>query len=147
MKRRTWLFSRPGLPGLLVFVSVFFASCSSVPKGTDWKGQKAYGSLMAQRGFWREALFRFEKAAALKPDDPELQNNIAVAAESLGETARALAAYKRAIELAPEDQKIKRNYARFAEYYTSAQRTSSAGLGSSSPGSPATPTPTPTPSR
>lgn len=77
---------------------------------------------MAKRGFWREALFRFEKAVQLKPDDAELQNNLAVAYEAVGEAARALAAYRKALELAPEDQRIKRNYARFAEYYTGAQR-------------------------
>jgi Flp pilus assembly protein TadD len=79
---------------------------------------------MAQQGFWREALFRFERAAKLAPEDPELQNNLAVAFEAVGETARALAAYKRALELRPDDVKIKRNYARFAEYYTSLQRAS-----------------------
>ncbi len=77
---------------------------------------------MARNGFWREALFRFEKAAAERPDDAEIQNNLAVAFEAVGETARALTAYRRAIELAPADAKIKRNYARFAEYYTAVQR-------------------------
>lgn len=77
---------------------------------------------MAKKGHWREALFRFEKAAAMKPDDAEIQNNLAVAYEAVGEAARALAVYRRALELAPDDAKIKRNYARFAEYYTGAQR-------------------------
>lgn len=86
--------------------------------------QKAYGAKMAQKGFWREALFRFERAAKLAPDDPEVLNNLAVALEAVGETARALASYKRALELRPDDSKIKRNYARFAEYYTSLQRAS-----------------------
>jgi Flp pilus assembly protein TadD len=79
---------------------------------------------MAERGFWREALFRFERASKLAPDDPEILNNLAVASEAVGETAKALAAYKRALELRPDDAKIKRNYARFAEYYTSMQRAS-----------------------
>jgi len=86
--------------------------------------QKAYGAKMAQGGFWREALFRFDRAARLAPDDPEILNNLAVACEATGETARALAAYKRALELKPDDDRIKRNYARFAEYYTSLQRAS-----------------------
>jgi Flp pilus assembly protein TadD len=82
----------------------------------------AYGARMARQGYWHEALFRFEKAAEARPDDPQVQNDLAVAYESVGDTAKALAAYKRALELAPNDQKIKRNYARFAEYYTSVQR-------------------------
>ena len=91
----------------------------------SWKAQNAYGSEMARKGFWHEALFRYEKAAAEKPNDAQLQNNLAVAYESVGDTTHALAAYKRALELAPQDPKIKRNYARFAEYYTSVQRASS----------------------
>ena len=77
---------------------------------------------MARKGFWREARFRFELAAIAHPDDAEIQNDLAVSYESLGETARALTAYKRALELAPNESHIKRNYARFAEYYTSVQR-------------------------
>jgi len=97
------------------------AAASAAKSASD---QKAYGALMARKGFWREALFRFEGAAKLAPDDPEVLNNLAVALEAVGETARALASYKRALELRPDDSKIKRNYARFAEYYTSLQRAS-----------------------
>jgi Flp pilus assembly protein TadD len=106
---------------------------------------------MARKGFWREALFRYEKAAALKPDDAQIQNNLAVAYESIGDSARALASYKRALTLAPQDTKIKRNYARFAEYYTSVQRASSLPAPSSSdpaatPIAPPPPAPPPAPS-
>lgn len=97
------------------------SGCSSA-SDDGWKAQKAYGASMAKRGFWREALFRFQRAAEKKPDDAETHNDLAVAYEAVGETAKALAAYKRALELAPNDSKIKRNYARFAEYYTAAQR-------------------------
>jgi len=97
---------------------------------------------MARKGFWHEALFRYEKAVREKPDDAQLQNNLAVAYESVGETSRALAAYKRALELAPQDPKIKRNYARFAEYYTSVQRASSLPAPS---GSAVRPSPSPAP--
>ena len=106
----------------LLGVSVSLSSCSSVPNTGDWKGQKKFGAQMARKGFWREARFRFELAAAAHPDDAEIQNDLAVSYESLGETARALTAYKRALELAPNESHIKRNYARFAEYYTSVQR-------------------------
>ena len=118
---------------LLVAVAAAGApACSSSKDSGAWKEQNAYGSQMARRGFWREALFRYEKAAAQHPDSAEIQNNLGVAYESVGETSRALAAYKRALELSPQDQKIKRNYARFAEYYTSVQRASSLPAPSSS---------------
>jgi Flp pilus assembly protein TadD len=128
-------------------VAAFVASagaCSSGRTDVTWKAENTYGTRMAKKGFWREALFRYEKAAALKPGDAQIQNNLAVAYESTGDTARALSAYKRALELAPQDAKIKRNYARFAEYYTSVQRTSSLPAPSSSAPTPA-PTPSPSP--
>jgi tetratricopeptide (TPR) repeat protein len=114
-------------------------ACSSGKSDERWKAENTYGTEMAKKGFWREALFRYEKAAAQRPADAQVQNNLAVAYESTGDTARALAAYKRALELAPQDPKIKRNYARFAEYYTSVQRSSSL------PG-PSAPEPAPAPS-
>ena len=119
-------------------------SCSSgQTNDVSWKAQNAYGSEMARKGFWHEALFRYEKAAAEKPNDAQIQNNLAVAYESVGDTTRALAAYKRALELAPQDPKIKRNYARFAEYYTSVQRASSLPAPSSSVPAPAPAGPVP----
>jgi len=129
---------------LVAVASAATFACSSSKDRDSWKEQNAYGSLMARKGFWREALFRYEKAAAQHPDSAEIQNNLGVAYESVGETSRALAAYKRALELAPQDQKIKRNYARFAEYYTSVQRASSLPAPSSSgPGVRPSPSPPP----
>src|ERR1039458_1080750 len=129
---------------LLVAVAAGAPACSSSRDGGAWKEQNSYGSQMARKGFWREALFRYEKAAAQHPESAEIQNNLGVAYESVGETSYALAAYKRALELAPQDAKIKRNYARFAEYYTSVQRASSLPAPSSS--SPAVrPSPPPPP--
>ena len=111
--------------GLVLALVATLSACASTPEdAANAADQKAYGAKMAERGFWREALFRFERAAKLAPDDPEILNNLAVASEAVGETAKALAAYKRALELRPDDAKIKRNYARFAEYYTSMQRAS-----------------------
>jgi Flp pilus assembly protein TadD len=109
--------------GLVLALVATLSACASTPEdAANAADQKSYGAKMAERGFWREALFRFERAAKLAPDDPEILNNLAVASEAVGETAKALAAYKRALELRPDDAKIKRNYARFAEYYTSMQR-------------------------
>jgi Flp pilus assembly protein TadD len=145
---------------LLVAVAAAGVVACASPQSRDaaaWRAQNSYGSEMARKGFWREALFRYEKAAAMRPDSPEVQNNLGVAYESIGETSRALAAYKKALELAPQDSKIKRNYARFAEYYTSVQRASSLPAPSASaptatssvpartPAAPPVSTPTPAP--
>jgi Flp pilus assembly protein TadD len=121
----------------LVSALVSSLGCASNPMDTSVAAEKAYGAEMAKKGFWREALFRFQKALKQAPNDAEIQSNLAVAYEAVGETAKALAAYRRALELAPEETHIRRNYARFAEYYTAAQR---AGTGPD-----ATPPPRPTP--
>jgi hypothetical protein len=124
---------RPIPPRLTVVVTLLaIAGCSAAPRGIDWRSQRKYGAYMASRGFWREALFRFQKAVDQKPDDARTQNDLAVAYESIGETTHALEAYKKALALAPGDAHIKRNYARFAEYYTSVQRAS--GLLAAAPG-------------
>lgn len=110
---------------LLLALPLCLAGCASTTQdASEAADQKRYGARMAQQGFWREALFRFERASKLAPEDPEILNNLAVASEAVAETAKALAAYKRALELRPDDARIKRNYARFAEYYTSLQRAS-----------------------
>ncbi len=119
---------------LLAIAFCVAAACGSAPRDNDAGDQKAWGTKMAREGFWREALFRYQRAAALRPNDPEILSNLAVAFEATGEPARALGIYRRALELAPEDQKIKRNYARFAEYYTSAQRApAAAATGATAP--------------
>ena len=124
-------------PVALAAVLLASLGCASNPTDTSVAAEKAYGAEMARKGFWREALFRFQKAQKQAPNDAEIESNLAVAYEAVGETAKALAAYRRALELAPEETHIRRNYARFAEYYTAAQR---AGTGPD-----ASPAPRPTP--
>ena len=139
---------RPIPPRLTVVVTLLaIAGCSAAPRGIDWRSQRKYGAYMASRGFWREALFRFQKAVDQKPDDARTQNDLAVAYESIGETAHALEAYKKALALSPGDANIKRNYARFAEYYTSVQRASGllAAAPGPTPGAAAAPVPSATP--
>ncbi len=128
--------SRLLLAALASVLGVTFG-CASSPVDTSATAEKTYGAKMAKQGYWHEALFRFRKAIALAPNDAEIQNDLAVAYEAVGETANALAAYRRALELAPEETHIRRNYARFAEYYTASQR---AGSGVAPP-----PPPRPTP--
>ena len=77
------------------------------------------GVRAAQRNYWQEALFRFEKARALEPGDPQVLNNLAVALEALGRYDEALATYKQALQSGSKPSALRRNYARFAEFYTS----------------------------
>ena len=77
------------------------------------------GVKAAQRGYWQEALFRFERAHNVDPKNAAILNNLAVAFEALGRYAEALATYKQALQDTPKSSAIRKNYARFAEFYTS----------------------------
>ncbi|MCL4817551.1 MAG: tetratricopeptide repeat protein [Vicinamibacteria bacterium] len=75
----------------------------------------AFGIEVAQKGLWREARLRFEKAAAREPGNASAQNNLAIALEQSGEFERARAAYEKALELKPGDVYIQQNYDLFRE--------------------------------
>jgi len=101
-------------------LAVVSAACAS---GTNpraqARGEMEFGVQAAQRNYWQEALFRFERARNLDPTNEKILNNVAVALEALGRYDEALAAYKKALQETPKDRIIRRNYARFAEFYTS----------------------------
>lgn len=83
------------------------------------ENQLSFGTEMASRGLWSEALFRFRQAEEQRPNDPRILNNIAVSLEALGLYDEALEAYRQAVEAAPSLEHAKRNYARFVEFYQS----------------------------
>jgi type IV pilus assembly protein PilF len=103
--------------------------CSSYSNTRKPSTQIRFGAHVAKRGYWREAMFRFEQAIRENPNDPRAHNDLAVAYEATGEFARALEEYKKALQLAPGNSYIQRNYARFAEFYTSYTRTVGKALG------------------
>ncbi len=74
-----------------------------------------FGIEVAKRGLWGEALFRFEKAAALEPENAQALNNLAVALEQQGEFDKARDAYEKALSLKPGDIYIQQNYDLFRE--------------------------------
>ncbi len=53
-----------------------------------------WGYKAARRGYWQEALLRFEHANQLTPDRPRILNNIAVAQEANGLFEQALLTYQ-----------------------------------------------------
>ncbi len=108
---------------LVAGVVVLLAGCaSSGSERTRALEEMAVGVEAGQRGYWREALFRFERAQRLSPEDPEVLNNVAVALEAVGRYDDALTTYKKALVVAPKNQTLRRNYARFAEFFTSFAR-------------------------
>jgi tetratricopeptide (TPR) repeat protein len=85
--------------------------------GPDAKDEMQLGVKAARRGYWQEALTRFERASQKRPDDPEILNNVAVALEAVGRYDEAMATYQRAISLDPGDRNLQRNLLLFNEFY------------------------------
>lgn len=81
----------------------------------DAKTQVEFGISVAQRGLWREAIYRWERAADLDPTYAAAFNNLAVAYEHEGMLEKARKAYERAIELEPNNALIRQNYELFKE--------------------------------
>jgi Tfp pilus assembly protein PilF len=81
----------------------------------DAKKQVEFGISVAQRGLWREAIYRWERAVQIDPTYAEAHNNLAIAYEHEGELDKARGAYEKALELQPNNTFIKQNYELFRE--------------------------------
>jgi len=82
---------------------------------TDAKSQVQFGIDVAQRGLWREAIYRWERATQIDPNYAEAYNDLAVAYEHEGQLDKARKAYEKALELAPNNAQIRQNYELFKE--------------------------------
>jgi Flp pilus assembly protein TadD len=82
---------------------------------SDAKKQVEFGISVAQRGLWREAIYRWERATKIDPSYAAAYNNLAVAYEHEGEFDKARTAYEKAIELDPENALVKQNFELFKE--------------------------------
>jgi tetratricopeptide (TPR) repeat protein len=78
-----------------------------------------FGYKAARRGYWQEALMRFEHANELTPGQPRILNNLAVAQEANGLYEEALLSYQTGLAIDPRNDALKRNYTRFQEFYAS----------------------------
>jgi hypothetical protein len=94
------------------------AACGGAVVAADGRALE-FAVEMAESGNWREAKYRWEKAALDDPDNARLQNNLAVAAEALGDGARAGQLYARAHGLDPKDLWITDNEERSRRFWQS----------------------------
>src|SRR5260221_1646873 len=104
-----------GLSALLVAGAVFVASPTFADVRQDAKSQVEFGVNVAQRGLWREAIYRWEKAVDLDPTYAAAYNDLAIAYEHEGQLEKARKAYEKAIELSPNNEPIRQNYELFKE--------------------------------
>jgi Tfp pilus assembly protein PilF len=99
----------------VVVVLVVSASPSFADARTDAKSQVDFGINVAQRGLWREAIYRWEKAVEIDPTYAAAFNDLAIAYEHEGQLDKARKAYDKALELDPNNTQIRQNYELFKE--------------------------------
>ena len=103
---------------LLTTITVW-AVASAAPAFADARGdakaQVSFGINVAQRGLWREAIYRWEKAVELDPTYAAAFNNLAIAYEHEGQLDKARKAYEKALDLAPNNAEIRQNFELFKE--------------------------------
>ncbi len=104
-----------------VILAAILATSWSAPAfadaGADAKAQVAFGIAVAQKGLWREAIYRWERAVAIDPTYAAAYNDLAVAYEREGLIDKARAAYEKALALDPKNQAIRQNYEQFREVH------------------------------
>jgi Flp pilus assembly protein TadD len=107
--RRQWL--------LLPLLLLAFAMPANADKRSDARAHVDFGIIVAQRGLWKEAVYRWQQAVELDPTYVEAWNNLGIGYEQLGRFADARKAYDRALELAPGNTFLRNNYELFREIY------------------------------
>jgi Flp pilus assembly protein TadD len=82
---------------------------------SEARSQVEFGISVAQRGLWKEALYRWERATQIDPTYAAAFNNLAIAYEQAGAFDKARVAYEKAVELEPNNLMIRQNYDLFKE--------------------------------
>jgi Tfp pilus assembly protein PilF len=100
---------------LVLVAAVVSATPSFGDVRSDARSQVEFGIDVAERGLWREAMFRWARAVELDPTYAAAFNNLAVAYEHEGQFAKARQAYERALKLEPNNFQIRQNYDLFRE--------------------------------
>src|ERR1051326_2875530 len=100
-------------------VAATIVACSAAPafadSRKDAKAQVDFGINVAQRGLWREAIYRWQKATEIDPTYAAAYNDLAIAYEHEGQLDKARKAYEKAIELDPNNSQVRQNYELFKE--------------------------------
>jgi Tfp pilus assembly protein PilF len=104
---------------LIATLVTLVAALSSSPAFADARSeagsQVSFGINVAQKGLWREAIYRWEKAIQIDPTYAAAYNDLAVAYEHEGQLDKARKAYEKALELEPNNAQIRQNYELFKE--------------------------------
>ena len=107
------MIARTGL--VLASIALVSAAPSYADARSDARSQVEFGINVAQRGLWREAIYRWEKAVQLDPTYAAAYNDLAIAYEHEGQLEKARKAYEKALEMEPNNSQIRQNYELFKE--------------------------------
>ncbi|HEY7287020.1 MAG TPA: tetratricopeptide repeat protein [Vicinamibacterales bacterium] len=100
---------------LVALFALALASPAWADAKSDARSQVEFGINVAQRGLWREAIYRWEKAVELDPTYAAAFNDLAIAYEHEGQLQKARKAYEKALEIDPNNSQIRQNYELFKE--------------------------------
>ena len=100
---------------VLTLLSALTAAPAYADARGDAKKQVEFGISVAQRGLWREAIYRWQRATEIDPTYAQAFNNLAIAYEQEGQLDKAREAYEKAMKLEPNNSLIKQNYDLFKE--------------------------------
>jgi len=100
---------------LAACAAVSIAVPSYADAKNDAKAQVEFGINVAQRGLWREAIYRWEKATQIDPTYVAAYNDLAIGYEHEGQLDKARKAYEKALQLDPNNSQIRQNYELFKE--------------------------------
>jgi Tfp pilus assembly protein PilF len=107
------------MPSARLFAALFLFVVTAAPaladQRDDAKEQVEFGIQVAQRGLWREAIYRWERATQLDPSYAAAFNNLAIAYEHEGQLDKAREAYEKAVALDPNNAMIRQNFDLFKE--------------------------------
>jgi Flp pilus assembly protein TadD len=82
---------------------------------SEAKSQVEFGIAVAQKGLWKEALYRWQRATQIDPSYAAAFNNLAIGYEQSGDFENARKAYEKATELEPNNLQIRQNFDLFKE--------------------------------
>ena len=82
---------------------------------SDARAQVDFGIAVAQKGLWKEAIYRWERASTIDPNYAAAWNNLGIAYEQQGLFTDAREAYEVALDLEPNNIMIQQNYDLFRE--------------------------------
>jgi Flp pilus assembly protein TadD len=102
---------------VIVIAVLALAAPAWADRRSDAKAQVEFGIAVAQKGLWREAAARWQKAVELDPTYASAWNNLGIGYEQLGRFDDARKAYEKAFALDPNNKFIHDNYDLFREIY------------------------------